>query len=164
MQQQGSFAGRRRALERSRGHTDDRAAVREARKHVAKAFRASDGVELVAAFDKPRRDGEIIVRTQRNDQIIGLILTLVRADGSRHRVDRRDRFLAKAHSGLRDVPVSDSHSVRLFTTEHHIEFRKAEHKRVVLVDQGQVELITQRLREDCAQLEAAEAGAQDDDT
>ena len=46
-------------------------------------------------------------------------------------------------------------------TEEHVQLRIAEDERVALVDQGQVEPVAQRLGQQRAELEAAEARTQD---
>jgi hypothetical protein len=47
-------------------------------------------------------------------------------------------------------------------SEHHVEFREAEDERVAFVDEDDVDVVAECIREDCRQLEAPEAGAEDD--
>ena len=88
----------------------------------------------------------------------------VSRDTPRFRVDGGDGFPTKNHTGLGDVAVGDSNGIGRRTTEHDIELRGAEEKGVVPVDQGEVELISERLGKDGAELEAAEPRAQDNDS
>ena len=50
------------------------------------------------------------------------------------------------------------HLGRHLPSEHHVEFRKAEDKRIVLLDKHDLDGIAQCVRQDRRQLEAAESG------
>ena len=77
MQQQGGFAGRRRALERGGGYTDDGAALREGGENFAQALGTGKGVKLIAAFHEPWGCGQIIVDAKCDDQDIGFVGSVV---------------------------------------------------------------------------------------
>ena len=60
-------------------------------------------------------------------------------------IDRGDRLLQEAHAGLGDVAVREADGLRCRPAEHHVELRVPEDERVVLVDQGDVDLVAQCL-------------------
>ena len=78
-------------------------------------------------------------------------------------VDRRDRLLQEADAGLRDVAVRNAHGVHRRAAEHHVELRVAEDECLGLVDQRHVDLVAELLRQDARELEAPEAGTENDD-
>src|SRR4029079_6606633 len=75
-----------------------------------------------------------------------------------------DRLLPEPHARLCDVPVRVPDLVDRLLSEHHVELREAEDEYVALVDQRDLDVVAERFGETRGQLEAAEAGAEDDHT
>ena len=63
------------------------------------------------------------------------------------RVDRGNLFLPEAHPWLVDAAVREAHGVKGLATVHHVELRIAEDEGIALVDQGELEVISERLRQ-----------------
>ena len=156
MQQQRGLARRRRALERRPADADDRAALRERGQHLAQPLGAGDGVELVAALGESRRGVQVVVGAERHDQDVGLVDAAVGGHAPRLGIDRGDRLLQEAHAGLGDVAVREADRVGRRPAEHHVELRVPEDEGVVLVDQGHVDVVAERLRQHGRELETSE--------
>jgi len=88
--------------------------------------------------------------------------TPVGGHAPRFGIDRGDRLLQKAHPGLGDVAVRVTNRVERGTAEHHVELRVPEHERVVLVNQGHVDLVAKHLRQYGRELKTPETCSQDD--
>ena len=164
VQEQGGLARRRRALERRSADADDRLAARERGQHLGHPLRAGDRVELVARLGEPGRRVEVVVGAERDDEDVGLVDPRIGRDPARLGIDRGDRLLQEADAGLGDVSVRKANGVQSRPPEHHVELRVAEDESVALVDQGDGDLVADRLREHRRELEPAEAGSQDDDS
>ena len=78
-------------------------------------------------------------------------------------VDGGDGLLQEAHAGLEDLAVGEAHGLERCATEHHVELGVAEDEGVALVDQRDLDLLAERLREHGGELETAEARPQDND-
>ena len=72
------------------------------------------------------------------------------------------RLLPERHRRLRDVAVVELHRVGRLPPEHHIELRVAEHEVVALVDQRDLDLVGDLLRQSRRQLQAAESRPEDE--
>ena len=156
MEQERGLAGRGRALERRVTDADDRAAARERGKHLRQSRRAGKGIELVPCLGEPRRGIQVVIRAERQYQDVSLMHGPVGRHAARFWIDCRDRLLQKPHSRLRDLTVREPNSVERRAPEHHVQLRVAEHERVVLVDQGHVHPVAQRLGQHGRKLETSE--------
>ena len=79
-------------------------------------------------------------------------------------IDRGDRLLQKAHPGLGEVAIREANGLHRRPAEHHVELRVPEDERIVLVDQGHVDVFAERLRQGRCELEPPEAGSENHDT
>ena len=163
MQQQGSLAGRRRALERSPADADDCPAPRELRQHLRQKLGTFNGVELVSRLGEPRRGVQVVVGAERHDQDVSLAETGVSGHAARLGIDRGDRLLQESHPRFDDVAVRETDRVERRPSEHHVELRVTEDERIALVDQSDVDVVAERVRQCRRQFETPEAGSQDDD-
>ena len=141
----------------------DRAALRERRDDLGQPLGAGHGVELVAALGEARRGVEVVVGAERDDEHVGLVDSRVGGHPPRLGIDRGDRLLQEPHAGLGDVAVGQPHRLGRRAPEHHVELREAEDERVALVDQRHLDVVAERLREHRAQLQPAEARAENED-
>ena len=66
-------------------------------------------------------------------------------DPSGRRVDRAHRCLNEPYTGLDDVTVRVAHCLGDRAPEHHIELGEAEHEGLGLVDQHDLDLVTELL-------------------
>ena len=163
VQQERRLARRRRALERGSAHADDRRARRECGKHPAYDLGARDRVELVAGFDEARGRVEVVVGPQRDDQDVGLVAVEIRHHLPPGGIDRGDGFLTEPDVRPREVAVEQANGLGRPLAEHHIELRETEHERIGPVDQRDVDLIAELLREPGRQFQPTEAGSEDED-
>ena len=155
------LAGRGRALERRPGDADHHAASLEPRDHVREGEGPGHGVELVAVLDQPGCQLGVQVGAQSHDEDVGVERPCRGGGAPRDGVDGRDCRLDHAHAGLHDVdvPVDDVRGGH--PTEHDVELGEAEDEAVGLVDQHDVDVVAELLRQTGRHLEAAEPGAQD---
>jgi hypothetical protein len=121
------------------------------------------GIELVVAIGEPRRGVEVVVGAERHDQEVSLVDAAVGGHAPRVGIDRGDRLLHEADTGLDEVAVREANRVERCPAEHHVELRVAEDERVALVDQGDVDVVAELFRQHGRELEASEARSQDDD-
>src|SRR4030095_16658278 len=77
--------------------------------------------------------------------------------------DRRNGLAPKADAFFVEPVVGQADRRKFRAAEHDVELGVAEHERVALVDQRRVDRGAERLRQQGAELEAAEAGAEHDD-
>jgi hypothetical protein len=160
---QGGFARCRWALERRGAHSDHHGPAGEVRQCVPQPNRPGDRVELVAALGESRRRVDVVVGSERDHPDIRFIGADIGGNDPSFRIDRRNQLLAKPDAGFDELPVWQPHGAGRRVVEHQIELGEAEDERVALVDQGDVDVFAESLREHGGQLEAAEAGAEDDD-
>ena len=128
----------------------------------AQPLGAAHGVELVAPLGEPRRGVQVVIGAERHDQDVGLVNTAVGGHAPRLGIDRGDRLLQEAHAGLCDVAVCEADRVWRRPAEHHVELRVPEDERVVLVDQGYVDVVAERLRQHGRELESPKTRSEDD--
>ena len=121
MEKQGGLARRRRALEGGATDADHGAPFGEARDEIPQSLRAGHGVKLVPALREPWRGLQVVVRAQRDNQNVGLVLATVRADPPPLRVDGGDRLVNEAHAGLGEVAVREADRLRRLSPEHQVE-------------------------------------------
>ena len=105
---------------------------------------------------------QIVIGAERDDEDVGLVDTAVSGHAPRVRIDRGNRLLQEAQPGLCDVTVLEADRVERRPAEHHVELRVSEDERVVLVDQGYVDVVAERLRQHGRELKTAEARSEDD--
>ncbi len=162
VEQERSLARRRWALERRIADADDRVALRERGEQLGEPGGSRHGVKFVAALREPGRAVEVVVRAERHDQEVGRVHSCAGRHASPHGIDCGDRLLQEAHSGLRDVPIGEADRVERGSPEHHVELRVPEHERVALVDQRDVGVVSERLRQRRGELETSEARPEND--
>ena len=78
------------------------------------------------------------------------------------RIDFANRALDELHTRLDDVRIRKPDGVGSRSPEHHVELREPEHERVALIDQNELDLVSELLRQPGRQLEAPEPGAEHD--
>ena len=154
--QQGGLAGRRRALEGRRRDGHDHPPTLERGQHVPQLEGTGHRVELVAALHQARGRIGMQVGAQGHHEDVGLERPGVGLHPLRGGVDRGDRGLHEADPRLHDVGVAVVDVGRQPVPEHHVELREAEHEPVGLVDQHDVRIVAQRLRQPCRQLQPPE--------
>ena len=152
-----------RALERRSADADDRTTLREAGKHSGQPLRAGRGVELVASVGEPRRSVHVVVGPERHDQEVRLVGLDVGRHRSRDRIDRGDRLLQKAHSGLGEVAIWETSCFHRRPAKQHVELRVPEDERVALVDQRDCDAVAERLRKNGCELETSEPRTENQD-
>jgi hypothetical protein len=162
VQQERRLARRRRALERRSTHADDRRARGERRKQVANGLGARHRIELVAAGDESRGRVDVVIGPQRDDQDVGLVPVEIRHHLPPGGIDRGDGFLTEPDVRLREVAVVQPNGIGRLLAEHHVELREAEHERVGPIDQRDVDLIAELLRQPGRQFQPAETGSEDE--
>jgi len=139
----------------SRSPTPHQVVVDEQRR-LARAGRALERRGGNADDDPPTAElVQDVASSERPGHGIELVTYLVQAGGRRW-----VQVGAKPHARLDDVAVRMTYCLGGGTPEHHIELGEAEHEAVGLVDQDDVEVIAQLLRQACSQLQAAESGTQ----
>ena len=163
VEEEGALERRRRALERLAEDREEDRPAREARQRVAQPLRAGNRVVLVAARGEAERRGDVVLRAERDDEDVGVVLASVGRDVPRRGIDRRDRLLAELDAGLRDLAVEELRRGRLRPAEEDVELREAEREPVVAVDQRDADVVREFVGEAARELEPAEAGAEDDD-
>ena len=160
--EQRGLARRRRALERRRGDADDHPAAVEVREHVAQRERARHRVELVAALDEaraspPGRGRRRARRRGRRRRTCPASVSTRLAAGS-IAVDRR---LHEPHAGLDDVGGTDGAPIgRRRAPNMTSSFEKPNTNAVGLVDEHDLDVVAELLRQPRRQLEPAEPRAQ----
>jgi hypothetical protein len=105
VKQHGSLERRRWALERVTEDPDQNRPRIEVRECLAHVLRARDGVVLDAALRESGCGCEVVVCSERDDEDVGVVRTVVGRHPSRLRVDLGHTFLAKLDSVLGDLAV-----------------------------------------------------------
>lgn len=105
VKQHGSLERRRWALERVTEDPDQNRPRIEVQECLAHGLRARDGVVLDAALCESGCGGEVVVCSERNDEHVCVVRTVVGRYPSRLRVDLRHTFLAELDSVLGDIAV-----------------------------------------------------------
>jgi hypothetical protein len=54
--------------------------------------------------------------------------------------------------------IREADGIGCFPAKHHIQLREAEDKRVVLINQGDIQLLAQGFGQNCAEFKPAEPG------
>ena len=147
VQQERRLAGRRRALERGSAHSDDRRAGPERWEDLAKGLGARHGVELVAGLHQARRRCELIVGAEGHDQNVGLVGVEVGHHTPPDRVNLGDGLLAEAHLRRCDRAVAEVDDIGCPLPEHHVQLREAEYEGVGAIDQRDIDLVAELLRQ-----------------
>jgi hypothetical protein len=163
VQEEGAFERRRRALERLAEDPEQDRAAAKAGQRVAQPLGAGDRVVLVPALREPRRRGDVVFGAERDDEDVGVVLAAVGRHVPRGRIDRRHGLLPELHARLRDLAVGNPHGRRVRVAEEDVELREAEREAVVAVDQRDANLVRELVGEAARQLEATEAGPEDED-
>ena len=161
VQQQRRLARSRRALERRREDPDDDPAAAEVRQHVARREGALLRVELVAALRaarvSPRDPGPPRARppSRRPRTVRRRSPRAWRPDRSTGRSPGRTRTpgLTMSRYGCRTARGNGS-------SEHDVELRETEHERVALIDQHDLDVAPELLRQPGRQLQTTEPGAE----
>jgi hypothetical protein len=163
VQQERTFEGSGRALERVTEDPDQDRPRLELGEHVAQSLGARERVVLEATLLKTGRGREVIVRPQRDDKNVGVVGRLVGRDAPRLRIDRRHALAPELDPLLRDLAVIEQHVGRGLAAEQDVQLRVPEHESRILVDERYADLVGKRLGEARRKLQAAEAGAEDHD-
>ena len=87
------------------------------------------------------------VGAERDDEQVGVEGPCISLNSFGRRVDRTNRGLHEAHAGLDDVGVRVPHVGGERLTEHHIELRETEDETVGFVDQHDVDIVAEFLRQ-----------------
>ena len=154
--------GRGRALERRRRDGHDHVARRRTLEHVAGGERAGHRVELVPGLDaarasRPGRRSAPSATTSTSPSSGPASVSTRRATGS---IERTVVCTNRTPGGARSrVAVQDVLGARL--PEHHVELGEAEDEAFGPVDQRHLDVGPECRVERAGELEAAEAGAQD---
>ena len=77
-------------------------------------------------------------------------------------MDLRDGFLPEPYVGRGDVVVAEADGRGRALAEHHVQLREAEHERIRAVDQRDLDLLADLLGQPSGELEAAEAGTENE--
>ena len=141
VQEQSAFAGCGRALVRCGRDADDGSAFCEGWEEVAHLLGAGDGVEFVACFGEAGGGVHVVVCTEGDDEVVGVVGACVGGDAFCCGIDGGDCLLQEADAGLDEVAVGQADCVELGVAEHNVELGEAEYEGIALVDQGHVDLI-----------------------
>ena len=76
-------------------------------------------------------------------------------------IDRHDPFLAISHAGFGDVPVRAAQLFSSTPTKQDLQLGEPKDERIVLIDEGDLDLIAQRVRQPGGQFQPTETGAED---
>jgi hypothetical protein len=152
------------ALERLARHPDDDRTALESREHIAQGEGAGDAVELGAFLHEPWGGRLVVISAEGHDEDVGLERSRVGHDALSRRVDLAHDGLENANARFHDGAVGVLDRCRRLTPEHHVELREAEDEAVGLVDQEDVDRISERVREKRRQLQPAEARTKDHNT
>ena len=163
VQQEGSLERSRRALERLPEDRHQHPPAIEIGQRVAKPLGAGERVVLVPASLEARRGGQVVVGAERHDDEVGVVRACVGGDSPCGRVDAGHRLLAELDAVLREVAVVELHLLGRLTAEHHLKLGEAEEESVVAVDKRDANRVRDRLGEPRRELQATEAGAEDQD-
>ena len=156
VEEKGGLAGGRRALEWRPADADHGAPGLELLEQLPHPPRSGHRVELVAGLGEARRRAHVVVGAECHDEDVGLVLAGVRRHTSVLRIDRRDRLIGEANTGLDEIAVRKPDGVGCLPPEHDVQLRVAEDEGVSLLDQDHVGVFAELLREDRRQLETAE--------
>ena len=162
VEQDRGLARCRWALERGAADADDRRSRRERGEPAAEGLGAGDRVELVAGLGQTGRGREVVVGPQGHHDDVGFVGVEVGHDAPSLRVDRGDRLLPEPDPRVGDLLVRDADGLRFPLPEQHVELREAEHERVGAIDQGDLDLVAELLREPTREFETAEACTEDE--
>ncbi len=146
VQEERSFEGRRRTLERLPKHGHEDTPAIEPGQRVAQTLGPGQRVVLVAAFLEAGRGRHVVVRAHGHDQDVGVVDAGVGGHAPRDRIDADDPLLAKLDAVLRDLATGNPHSVGRLAAEHHLELGVAEMEGVVAVEQRDADRVRNRLR------------------
>ena len=127
-------------------------AATELGEHVPQGERPRHRVELVAALDQTRRRSGVEIGPEGDHQDVELQLTVVGAHPPRHGVDRPYRRLHEPHPRLDQVGVAVERLVGRHPAEHHVQLGEAEDEPLGAIDQHEVEVVAELLRERGGQL------------
>ena len=163
MQEERPLERRRRTLERLPEHGEEDLSAVEGIQSLAHPLGAAERVVLESAFDETRRGVHVVVGAEGHDEEVRLVRADLGGDPPGRGVDAGDGLLAELDAVLGDVVVVQPHIVGRLPAEHDIQLREAEEKRIVAVEQRDADGVLVALRESCGELEAAEAGAKDED-
>ncbi len=161
MEQQGCFAGCRRAFEGKSGHSDEDVSPGQFAEQAVCPFSTPEGIKLASSLRQAGGGCHIIVGTEGNDQHIRLMGAMVRGDPPADRIDGGDGFLAEPHAGHADAAVGVPDRSGGPVPEHHVELGITEKEMAVLIDQGQCEPVTHPFRQRGCQFKPSESGPQD---
>ena len=154
---------RRRALERMAEDPEQDLPRVDFRENVAHPLRSRDRVVLDAALFEPRRGREVVRRSERDDEDVGVVGARVRHHVPRLRVDRDHALPAELDAHLGDLCVGQEHVRLRLAAEENVELREPEGERVVPLDQRGAPLAGERLGQPRRELQAREPCTEDHD-
>jgi len=160
VQHQRCLARGRRARERRRGDADDNPPSAKGVQHVAGGEGAVDGENSWPASASPGvADGS---RSAPRATTITSASNAPASVSTRRRTGSMDRIAVWTNRtpGFTRSRVGMPDRLRRGAAEHHVELGEAEHESVGLVDQHDVGVTAELVREPGGQLQAAEAGAE----
>ena len=163
MQQERPLERGRRTLEGLPEYGDEDSPAIEVGQRIAQPLGAGDGVVLEAAHLETGRCVHVVVGAHGHDEEVRVVDTGVRGDPPGGGVEAGHRLLAEIDAVLVDLAVVQSHVVGRSPAEHHVELGVAEDERVVAVQQRDADRVLERLGEPGRQLQATEAGPEDQD-
>jgi len=163
VQQQRTLERRRRALERVTEDPDQDPPRVEVGEHSAHALRSSDRVVLDAALCEAGGRGEVVVRSERNDEDVGLVRGRVRRHSPLLRVDRVHPLAAELDAFLGDVLEAQLDLGRGLSAEQDVQLGEPEGERLILVDERRTDVAREGFGEARRQLQSGEAGTEDHD-
>ena len=118
-------------------------------------------VELVPALDEPGSGIQVEVGPEGDNQDVGVMSALVSDNAFAGGVNGGDGLLAELDARLGHVPVVQSYVIEATAPEHHVQLRETEDERVALVDESDLDVVTEILGEPGRELQAAEPGSED---
>src|SRR6185312_536651 len=109
-----------------------------------------------------RSGARVEVRAEGHDEDVGLVGRTVGDNPSPLRVDGEDGFTDETDAGLVDAGIGETDGVEVGPAVHEVELGESEHEGVVLVDDRDVDLAGDVFRQPRGELQAGEAGTEDD--
>ena len=126
VQQERTLERSGRTLERMPKHGNENRPRVEVRKNIMQPLGSRERVILIAALLEARRGRKVVLRSQSDDEDVGLVRVLVRSHSPVLRVDEAYALLTKLDPLLRDVAIAQTHIVRGLAAQQHIQLREPE--------------------------------------
>ena len=107
-------------------------------------------------LEQARCGARMQIGSKRDDQDVGVEGPSVCLDALGDWIDRSDRGLDEPHPGLHEIAVRMPHGRWQCPPEHDVQLREPEDEAITLIDEHDVNIAAEFLRQPCCQLKTAE--------